>query len=261
MRHYRIILGCIAAIALLAVAFTGGCAKQPQETAPPDLTPPQGTTPEEAAPNTTEEPSSDTTGAEPSGAAAQTMADLIKKWPSSFAMTATAKNKETGRTDSATFAFKMQDHKPAKMKMTLPQGGMLVDYTDKVTYTWDNQSNTAMKMPMVESDQGSENPYENVDPNMKITGSETIDGVDCWVIEQPTGDGGTSTIWVAKDTGLTQQTETGNMVINYKYDQIGSVPGSEFEVPSGMEIKELSQAMPQGMPQMPQGTPPGTTEE
>jgi hypothetical protein len=100
-----------------------------------------------------------------------------------------------------------------------------------------------------------------VDPNTEITGSETIDGVECWVAETTDDEGDTVTTWVAKDNGLMQRMESDEIIITYDYEQIGEVPDSEFEVPEGMEIREMPnmEDMPdmENMPEMPENMPGG----
>ncbi|MFW6155698.1 MAG: hypothetical protein ACOC7J_00150, partial [Armatimonadota bacterium] len=114
---------------------------------------------------------------------AQVLADVIKKWPESFIMTQRITEKETDRTITFTAAMKMGEQKPLKMKTEIENGGMVIDYEEKVQYMWDTSTSTAFKRDLSEMEAQQENPYAHVDPDTKITGSETIDGVECWIVE------------------------------------------------------------------------------
>lgn len=117
-------------------------------------------------------------------------------------------------------------------------------------YTWDASSGRAMKMELTDEESAGEEPYGQVDPDARITGSETIDGVDCWVVETTSDEGVTTKTWFAKENGLVRRTESSEVLANYQYEQVGSMPDSEFELPEGMTVQEMP-AMPE-MPEMPE---------
>jgi hypothetical protein len=161
--------------------------------------------------------------------------------------------------------MRMGDEKPVKIRAEVAEGTAIMDYENSVMYSWTANSNTAMKMDLQPMDDSAANPYTDVDPEAKITGSETVDGVECWVVETSDDQGHTATTWLAKDNGLMQRVESGEVVMTYDYEQIGGVPDSEFEVPEGMEIREMPnmedmpnmENMPdmENMPEMPENMP------
>lgn len=246
MRKYRTIFVCTGVIALLIGALAG-CGEQP----PQEEGPEGPLRPEVGEAETSDDAGTDDTAAgEPADGEARMLADVIGKWPSSFIMTATIEEKDSGTTHTSTVAMKMGETEPLRMKTEMDEGGMIMDYEDDVMYTWDAASGVAMKMDIPETEEGTPNPYEDIDPDTRITGSETINGVDCWVAETTDDDGNTITTWVAKDNGLMQRMESDDVIVNYEYEQIGSVPDSEFELPEGMTVQEMPAMgeMPEGMP-------------
>jgi hypothetical protein len=109
-------------------------------------------------------------------------------------------------------------------------------------YMWETGATTAMKMAIPEE---AANPYEDVDLATEIAGEDVVDGVECWVTETTKDDTQVRTWW-GKDDGLMRRVESGDTVSLFEYEQIGSVPESEFELPEGMTVKEME------IPQMPQ---------
>ncbi len=244
MRKLQIVLGLLATAALVLTFALAGCGKQAQETADgglEDSAMPPGDTgeamPGGEAPDTQAEP--------------QTLADIMKRWPSSFVMKMTIEDTESGQTHETVMTMKMGDEGPEKIKMQAAEelGTMVIDYQEKMMYAWDEGEGQGMQVPLTEAEaQDPANPYDNADPNAKITGSETVDGVDCWVVET-SEDGETVTSYVAKDTGLVKKVEHPRGTITYEYAQINEVPDSAFEVPSDIEMMDLSDV--EGMRDMP----------
>lgn len=263
MRRLGIVLGCVCVMALLMMGALGGCGEQQQETEMPAMTDqgpgPADTAPDEdaEAPETDESAEmTDDSGEAPSGDAKK-LADVMKKWPESFIMTARVTDKNSGQTNTSTHAMKLSGTEPLKIKTQMQGGGMILDHEDRVMYSWDASSDTATKMAMPEMEDSAETPYGEVNPDTKITGSETVSGVDCYVTET-TEDGSTVKTWVAKDNGLMHKMEAPDVTVEYEYEQIGSVPDSEFQVPEGLEIQEVERPqMPDmgDMPDMPEDMP------
>jgi hypothetical protein len=187
------------------------------------------------------------------------LADVIEQWPSSFIMTQKITEKDTDTTMTVRSAMKMGDEKLLKMKAEIENAKVLFDYEDNMRYMWDMASGTAVKGSLSEGPAEQQNPYADVDPDAEITGSETIDGVECWVVETSDTEGGTVTSWVSKENGLMQRVEGPATVTEFEYEQIGSVPDSEFALPEDVEFQEMPAVpdmgdMPQ-MPDMPEGVP------
>ncbi len=259
MQRFKLLVGCVCAMALLGMGMLGGCGEQAQETdaegPPPEMQEPAPEQMDQSAEETDDatddaaeedEGAGDDSSAEALSGDAKKLADVMKQWPSSFVMTAKMTNKDSGQTSTSTNALKLQDTEPLKMKAQMQGGGVVLDYEANVMYSWDASSDTATKMDLPERRESAQNPYQSVNPDTKIVGSETIDGVDCWVTETARN-GETVKTWVAKDNGLMQKMESPDVTVEYEYDQIGSVPDSEFQVPDGMAIEEIER------PQMPEG--------
>jgi hypothetical protein len=260
MRKLRTLAVLVCVISLAGLVMLAGCGEQdetPIEATSPDMQTPESDSP---APAGEEEPIDDTAD-EATGEDVEMLADVIKKWPESFVMTATVEDKETGETTVSTVAMRMGDEKPLKIKAEVAEGAAIMDYENEVMYSWVSGTGTAMKMDLKPMGDSAANPYTDVDPSAEITGSETIDGVECWVVETTGDEGETATTWLAKDNGLMQRVESGEVVMTYDYEQIGEVPDSEFEVPEGMQIEEMPdmEDMPnmENMPEMPENMPGG----
>ena len=101
-------------------------------------------------------------------------------------------------------------------------------------------------------------PYEDYDEEAKVTGSEEINGVDCWVVEtaEMGAEGETATVWIGKKDGLMRQVEHGEDVTTFTISDVNAVDASVFEVPDDVTIEEMPTemggAVPQGAP-MPEG--------
>jgi hypothetical protein len=258
MKRLGIVLGCVCVFGLLMMVALGGCAEQPQDTTGVEPPPPMENGEAGAADG---DESAEATDGEAASEDVETLADLVDQWPESFVMTQKVTDTETDETTTFEMAMKMGEEQPLKVRMEMQQGGALIDYEERVQYAWTAESGTVMKMDLSETQMEHENPYADIDPDSKITGSETIDGVECWIVETTDTEGKTVTSWVSKEHGLMQRTETENTVVEYEYQQIGSVPDSEFQVPEGMTIEEVQ--MPdvedipdmEDMPEMPEDMP------
>lgn len=160
-------------------------------------------------------------------------------------------------------AMKFANGQPVAMKMEMPGGGwMLVLMDEKVQYTYDPNSKTAMKMSF-----GGNQPEQGKAPeglkvpkleDMKApnVSSDTVDGVECWKIVSPSLGGDNSAVWMDKEYGLVRQMQTGETITKIQYEQINAVPDSEFQLPPGTKVHDMSSMMPKGMPHgMPM--PPG----
>ena len=153
---------------------------------------------------------------------------------------------------------KFQNGKPIRARVDMgDQGMMLVQYDKKVQYIVDPKTNTAMAMPATSPTLGdgtsggqSSVPAMSDAEKMKYMRGvpETLDGVDCWKVTRTDSD---VVFWSEKENGLPVQVKVqgkeGVQLIKLKYEQINSVPDSEFELPAGVKVQQ----MPKG--QMPGG--------
>lgn len=230
MRKYQIVLGCLTIIALLGMTVLTGCPGRDE----PDMIYDEA----------------DLSDVDPAMEGdPQTVADLMVHWPSSFVMDISFEDKETGETETATMTMMMGADGPAKIKMVVPgeAGAFILDQEEMMMYSWDESSGQGMMMSLEGAEEDAEmegiaNPYGEVDTDAQIVGSETIDGVDCWVVEFISSeDEEEARIYYAKENGLVQRVETDTMVANYSYSDIGTVSPEVFEVPEGIEMMDLSE--------------------
>jgi outer membrane lipoprotein-sorting protein len=149
---------------------------------------------------------------------------------------------------------KLKEGKPVRTKIDMGARGMvLVQYDKKVQYIVDPKTKVAMAMPVALTTagggaSGGQSSMESMSDaakmkNMKAV-PETVDGVDCWKVTRTDTD---LVFWSEKKNGLPVQVQVkakeGVQFIKLKYEQLNSVPDSEFELPAGVKIQE----MPKGM--------------
>ncbi|MEA3401337.1 MAG: hypothetical protein U9R79_08885 [Armatimonadota bacterium] len=247
MRAAKTVL--VLAVALVGTAAMMGCPKKAPEAEEEGIMP--GELPGEAgAPE-----------GEPGAAAgeAKTMADIVGHWPSSFVMDVYTED-ASGEKHTATMTMMMGEGGVSKIKIepTDEPGVMVMDNEEKVMYSWDPDQGRGVRVALTEPDAEAEaqapaNPYDDVDPDAPIIGSETVDGVECWTVETSAGEGETEKVWIAKDDGLYRKMQSGDTTFTYEYSQVGEVPASTFEVPEDVEFMDLSdlEEMGRAMPEMP----------
>lgn len=157
--------------------------------------------------------------------------------------------------------MKFANGKLVRMKTDLGgQGGWMYLMAYKgVSYIYDAKAKTAMQMQAggeeaqkkTESLPGAPDvpdPEELAKTGAKW-GTETVDGVGCWVV-QTTFAGQESKVWLDKKYGLVRQMQAGDKLIKHQYDKINAVPDSEFDLPPGTKVVDTAKGLPQ-MPNMP----------
>ena len=155
-----------------------------------------------------------------------------------------------------TQAMKFENGQPIRMKIDMGDGSwMLVQNDKQVQYMYDPKSKTAVKIAVKESQTGAPgkvpgvkspdlDEFKNLKTEVK---SETVDGADCWLFDLSQEGQGSMKSWVDKDHGLVRQVEMGGKIMKIQYDRINSVPDSEFELPAGTKVQDMS-SMGGGMP-------------
>lgn len=141
--------------------------------------------------------------------------------------------------------FKMAGGKPAKVKIAHPEGEgwMLADYDAKAMYMYNAKENKAMKMPLDVDQEGKVAvPSDFVDTDATVTGTETVDGVRCWVHSSSVG-GETGKVWVSVKDGLPRQVEDQHGITRFEYLRINAVSDSEFELPAGVQVVDMKDMM------------------
>ncbi len=178
-----------------------------------------------------------------------------RKSLTSYTMTMEADGKKM------THTVKMENGMPVKMKMDMGNGAlMIMDMAAKTTYMYDPKTKMAMKMPQNDrSEQSADSGMpkmptaEEMNIKTEKLRSETIDGVDCWVVASSGPNGMMSQAWIDKEWGLPRQEKMGDKLMKFKFSEINSVPDSAFELPAGAKIQDMGAMMKGGgkMPGMP----------
>lgn len=173
-----------------------------------------------------------------------------------------------------TVLFKFKNGEIVRMRVQTPGGGWMLMMKDKgETYMYNPAMKAALKLADRPSQEGGpagpvpeelRKMSEGIDPSAKGLGSEVIDGADCWVYEVSIP-GHSSKSWIDKQYGLPRRHQSGTLVINYKYNRINAVPDTEFELPPGVPVKDMSQmggmsGMPAGAPDLPEDNAPPESE-
>jgi hypothetical protein len=163
----------------------------------------------------------------------------VFRMPSSFEMTV-----QEGDSKPKIILMKMDGINASAYRAESDEGIVIVDLADNATYVYKPDDNWALKTLMTDDDvEGMPSPYDLYEDDFKITGSEAIDGVDCWVIEGPNIDdrSGPDWIgWIGKTDGLMRQSQDGGNIIRIVYDRIDGIPDSEFTLPAGMTVRGQS---------------------
>lgn len=236
-------LACVAAMLLLVLL--AGCGEQAGET---DGELPTVTDDMDAV----DQPVPDT-GADAGAAdipeSAETLADVVDSFtmPSSFRMTVAEGD------NTQTMAMKMDGPKAAKMRVENegPEATevFIMDFENGEMISYNTGTSEGFRIPISEEEAAdAPKPWDEYDETAKVTGSEEINGVDCWVVEMsPEGAEDVATVWIGKRDGLMRQVQDGEQVTTFSITEINEVPESTFEVPDEIEISEMP------VPDMPEG--------
>ncbi len=240
MKHMRFTHLIVLLAAAMLLVFIAGCPKAPDsgETVTPDTMPP----------DVGGEPGADADAVDapvaiPESAATLGEAMAAFQMPSSFEMTMLI-----GDEDTQSMVMKMDGADAVAFRAESDEGIMIVNVAEKAMYMYNPEDNSALKMPLGDDNADMPNPYDLYEDDLKITGSETIDGVDCWVIDSPGGEGTSGTAWIDKANGLMRQAIEGDTVISITYDRVDEVPDSEFELPEGATVQEFDPSAIGGAP-------------
>lgn len=190
----------------------------------------------------TEVPPAEGAPAVPTSAATLGEALAAVTFPASYEMTIVEGTAENTEAEPMTFLMKMDGRKLVAYRLNTPDGSMIADVVAGVSYDYDPASKEAFKMALESDDGDIPNPYDFYGDDAKITGSETIDGADCWVVEGPGGGDAPDVMWIDKANGLMRQAKDGEDTVQFKYARIGEIPDSEFELPEGTKVTDLTQA-------------------
>lgn len=144
---------------------------------------------------------------------------------------------------SMTQVAKLKDGQMLKMKMATPMGASIMDFENKVNYMI--MGSNVMKMPFDKDtieDMGDMSPAAFSGGETKVLRNEKLGEVECVVIEF-TEDKEKGTVWIGAADGLPRMSTQGNEKTEFTYTEINAVKDSEFELPKGGEVKDMSQMM------------------
>ena len=240
------IVGVVVLTLSLAVLLLG-CPKRGPE--PGEVTGPAGPRP---AAGPEQVPSAEKPAATP-----ETLAEAIdsRQMITSYEMTMTNPEGQT-----ITQLMKFAEGKPVRMKMTHENEWVIMDMAERVMYAYSSEQKIAMKIAMEGEDgaEGEQMPAPTVDEfdsATPITGTETLDGVACWVMEAaPQGEAEKVKIWIDRDYSLIRQMQAGEELVKFEYDRINAVPDSEFNLPKGVKVMDMGEMMEEMMKELPQGS-------
>jgi hypothetical protein len=173
---------------------------------------------------------------------AETMEDVVGSFtmPTSFRMTI----EQNGNMQS--MAMKMDGEQATKMRIEqdTPQGTevMVMDFDGGEMVSYNSETKEGFSVPVSEQEAAdAPMPWDEYDQDAKVTGSETINGVECWVVETDAAgpEEESATVWIGKEDGLMRQIKQGEETVNFTIEDVNSVPESEFVVPDDIEVTEM----------------------
>jgi hypothetical protein len=119
---------------------------------------------------------------------------------------------------------------------------MLVNNEEKSLYMYMPEQNMAMKMAYEPSESALEETIQVTEYEPVVTGTETLDGKLCLVVEHSNAGNRVKT-WIWKEKGFPLKVETvtseGAMVVEYKNISFDDIPDEMFEIPAGVNIMDI----------------------
>ncbi len=248
MRIGSVTLGCLAVVALLLIGVMAGCGEKPDTGEVSIPTP-------ETAPGTVPDEGSAQAPAADIPESAETMADVLETFqiPSSFVMTVTTQAEGEEPEQSGTMTVMMDGPQMAKMRMEEEgeEGSevMIMDFEGNVMISYNTATKEGFQFPLNEDEaENVPDVTEGYNPDYRILGSETVDGVDCWIVEV-TGEEGEGKMWIGKADGLMRKAEAPEGTQIMSYTDINEVSESVFDVPEDIELADMSDMQIPDMPE------------
>ena len=126
---------------------------------------------------------------------------------------------------------------PAKFRMEITAAGQTtIMISDGQNYYMMLDANTAYKMSATLAQQYSSesgNASSATQYNPVFMGSETVNGVDCYVY-QYTVQGVTAKMWLSKSNGMTIRIVSGTTTMDYTNYSFAAIADSMFTLPAGV---------------------------
>ncbi len=139
-----------------------------------------------------------------------------------------------------------------RSEMENPAGGeptlSIVNMDEGMVYIYQPETNFAMQMPIDESDVDTTSPKDyfseaDSEDGLLFTSRETFDNKECLVYET-NYEGGKGKIWIWEEAGMPLRVETTSgtetIVVEFLNFTIGDIDDSMFELPSGVQIMDMS---------------------
>lgn len=244
-KKWAIVIGLI----MIGVVMSAGCADKAEQEAAPAAPPGEAIT-------TTTQPSTDETPTAPTSS--ESLIDLMGK-AKGIAVKYDMVTTDNGEIVSTSTAWLKGNNMRIDTTAEGQAMSMIIRGDDQVSYMYQPDENMAWKTVLDEVPESLTGDVEALmDLNPTIIGTETIDGMRCTVIEyvvmeKPEELKMKQWIWVKN--GLPVQTEmtspSGTSRTEMKNLDFGSISDATFELPAGVEIKDLSEmfnmsALPDG---------------
>jgi outer membrane lipoprotein-sorting protein len=254
---------CLLVISLVLVSACGGGKEStttPTTTAAgtktPTATATQTTTPTQTATSTHTATATATQTQPPTTTAGgSSLADILGQ---GAAITSIYYEMVTTVTGQGTVTSKvwMKEYKKFRMEMTAEGESyiMIINQDAGEMYMYYPSQNMAMKMTFEGTDTEGmvEDPESLLQYNPDVTGTDTIDGKPCIVISYSEPGFGTFKEWIWTEYGFPLKIETttseGTSTVEFKNISFSSISDSEFELPDGVQIMDLSEG---GIPTFP----------
>jgi len=119
----------------------------------------------------------------------------------------------------------------------------IVNHETRTMYMYMPEQNTAFRVTYDDSQPSPIDTAQAIGQYQPLTtGTETIDGKVCLVVEYTVEDSSTK-MWIWQEYGFPLKTVTetaqGTVTVEYKNIEFTDIPDSEFELPAGVQIMDM----------------------
>ncbi len=126
---------------------------------------------------------------------------------------------------------------------------VIMDTQERTVITYLPAEGVAMEVSLDEVREVQESSMKNQatdlpERNPVTIGRETVNGMDCVVVEYTHDDGTTGKMWIWREHGLPIKFEVGETVTEARNIDFGEIPDERFELPAGVEVMEVPIGIP-----------------
>ncbi len=130
---------------------------------------------------------------------------------------------------------------------------VIMDTEERVVLVYLPVENMAMEVSLGEVEEIQESSMKDQamelpERNPVVIGRETVNGMDCIVVEYTTEGETTGKMWVWREHGLPVRFEVGDTVTEARNIDFGEIPNERFELPEGVEATEVPTEIPTEIP-------------